>query len=181
MTVTSTRGPAAVNGALAANSFDNNPEPLVISDSVISGNLATVSSSTGSATVQGVGIFTNTLLELRHVHVSGNIGKATGVTTLAQGGGIYNSNVPGSGYSGPPGLTMVDTTVTRNSLIVDAGSTVQGAGLFTAAPVTLTDSRITLNTPDQCFGCTPSAQRLASPPTTASRSRSRDRILDFVR
>jgi hypothetical protein len=72
----------------AANSFDNDPEPLMISDSVISGNLATVSSRAGSATVQGVGIFTNTQLELRDVQVSGNIGRATGADALAQGGGI---------------------------------------------------------------------------------------------
>jgi len=83
--------------------------------------------------------------------VSGNFGTATGSAGTAQGGGIWD----GVDLSGPPvQLTLVGTAVTRNSVTGSPGVTVQGGGLFTALPVTLTDSLIARNIPDQCFGCT---------------------------
>ena len=33
------------------------------------------------------------------------------------------------------------------------GITIQGGGLFTTVPVTLKDTVIAQNIPDQCFGC----------------------------
>jgi hypothetical protein len=45
--------------------------------------------------------------------------------------------------------------VTHNSVAGSHGITVQGGGLYSALPatVTLRDSLITLNSPDQCSGC----------------------------
>jgi hypothetical protein len=41
----------------------------------------------------------------------------------------------------------------HNTLSASPGLTVQGGGIFTAFPVTLNNSRIANNTPDQCYGC----------------------------
>ena len=49
--------------------------------------------------------------------------------------------------------TLVDTNVTRNTLTGSPGIVVQGGGVFTDFHVTLTNSRIDGNTPDQCIGC----------------------------
>jgi hypothetical protein len=48
---------------------------------------------------------------------------------------------------------MRDTRVTGNRLIATDPTGIQGAGPFTTVPVTLIESRIVRNTPDQCVGC----------------------------
>ncbi len=52
-------------------------------------------------------------------------------------------------------LTLQGTAVIRNSLIGSPGFTVQGGGLYTRSPATITlrHSLIAHNIPDQCFGC----------------------------
>jgi len=50
-------------------------------------------------------------------------------------------------------LTLRRTRVVENALSTNPGGTVQGAGLSTTEPVTLQDSVIARNRPDQCFGC----------------------------
>jgi len=140
---------AGVSGALGI--FDDS-SLLTVRDSVITGNTASVKSSTGSADVQGAGVFNDGLLALVNVTVSGNSGTATGPAGTAQGGGIWN----GANVTGPPvRLTLQHTTVTRNSMAGSHGVTVQGGGLFSAKPatVTLKDSLIAGNTPGQCTGC----------------------------
>ena len=151
VTVTSPNGVAGATGGVAVFNFsDEPPERVVITDSVISNNTAKAVSTTGSATVQGVGILNNSLLELRDVVVRGNSGHARGPEATAQGGGIWNGVL----FSGPPvELTLRRTRVVENSLSTSAGGTVQGAGLYTTEPVTLQDSVIARNRPDQCFGC----------------------------
>lgn len=125
-------------------------QPVTISDSIVSGNLASSTTSTGAATVQGAGILNAGLLELRGVRVSDNVGSATGPSGSSQGGGIWNSDLP----DGPPvQLTLRDTSVTRNILSASAGLAIEGGGIFTTFPVTLTDSRVTRNMPDDCVGC----------------------------
>lgn len=156
-------GDAGTAGAgLVVLNFTSDPRPVTVRGGVISGNTAVAATSTGSATVQGAGILNDSLLELDGVLVSGNTGKATGPAGTVQGGGIWN----GADFSGPPvQLSLDNTTVTRNSLTGSPGITLQGAGLFTTVPVTLTHSLIALNSPDQCFGCTSSA---SSPGSIAS-------------
>ena len=86
--------------------------------------------------------------------MSNNSGTASGPGGTAAGGGIWN----GVDLSGPPvQLTLVRTAVTRNVVSAGPGITVQGGGLFTTLPVTLTSSVIAGNVPDQCSGCTSSA------------------------
>jgi len=53
----------------------------------------------------------------------------------------------------PPSLALTDSVVTANRVSGSAGITVQGGGLFTTFPVTLTRTVIAGNKPDQCFGC----------------------------
>jgi hypothetical protein len=69
---------------------------------------------------------------------------------VAQGGGIWS----GVDLSGPPvQLTLENTSVTENALTGPSGITLQGGGLFTTSPVTLTNTTIARNRPDQCVGC----------------------------
>ena len=87
---------------------------------------------------------------MRNVQVSDNVGKAKGPAGAAQGGGISN----GVDIAGPTvELTLGNASVTRNVLQGSAGISLQGGGLFTTSPVTLTNTQIALNLPDQCVGC----------------------------
>ena len=147
--VDSPHSAAGVSGALGVFANDS---LLTVRDSVITGNTAVSRSSTGSADVQGAGVFNDGLLTLVNVTVSGNSGTATGPSGTAQGGGIFN----GTNFTGPPvRLTLEHTTVTRNSLAGSHGVKEKGGGLFSAPPATvvLQGSRITRNVPDQCSGC----------------------------
>ena len=148
-TMVSPHGAAAVNGALG---LFGNTSLLTIRNSTISGNTATAASTTGSASIQGAGIFNDGLLKLTGDHIGHNTGTATGPSGEAQGGGIWN----GATFTGPPvQLTLQGTAVIRNSLTGSPGFTVQGGGLYTMSPATITlrHSLIAHNIPDQCFGC----------------------------
>jgi hypothetical protein len=69
-------------------------------------------------------------------------------------GGIPDSNTYTIEF-GPPGgpLSLTRSTVERNAVGGGPGITVQGGGIFTDNVVTLVDSVISKNTPDQCVGC----------------------------
>ena len=169
VTVVSPNGVAGNAGAgLAA--FNNEARLLTVSDSVISGNTAIARTSTGSATVTGVGILNESLLTLDNVVISGNNGMATGPSGTAQGGGIWNS----TDFSGPVQLTLDNTTITSNSLTGSPGITLQGGGLFTTLPVTLHDSVIAGNTPGQCFGCADATAPAAGSRTSLTPARARE-------
>jgi hypothetical protein len=178
-TAISAGGIAAVNGGLAVLNFDDcDPKLVVVRDSVISGNLAVASSTTGTANVMGGGIFNNSLLELDDVTIRGNSGRALAPAGVAQGGGIWNGVLLALGSGSTGQLALHDTTVTHNAVSGSPGLglTVQGGGLFTTAPVTLDDSVIAKNTPDQCYGCsTPRATtaQSASKPTRTRRQAGR--------
>ena len=142
-TVTSPHGVAQAAGVVAVFNFsDHAPALVTLRDTLISDNTATASSTTGSATVQGVGVLNNARLELRDVVVGGNSGHARGPEATAQGGGIWNGVL----LSGPPvELTLRRSQVVENSLSTSTGGTVQGAGLYTTEPVTLQGSVIARN------------------------------------
>jgi hypothetical protein len=171
-TIVSPSGVAGNAGAgLAMLNFNNDAQLVTVRGGVISGNTAVAKTSTGSATSQGAGIFNDSLLDLDGVQVSGNSGKATGPSGVAQGAGIWN----GTDISGPPVQLALDhTAVTRNSLSGSPGITVQGGGLFTALPVTLTHSVIAGNIPDQCFGCTGGTASAAGPRTSGASARAQE-------
>jgi hypothetical protein len=150
VSATSPNGTASAQGGGILNFSADPTEPVLISDSVISGNNVTVSSTTGSATVQGAGITNNGVLELRTTRTNDNTGTATGPSGDAQGGGIWN----GALLFGSPSaeLTVQDSKITHNTLSGSAGIALQGGGLFTTFPVTLTHSTISSNLPDNCVG-----------------------------
>ena len=127
------------------------PELVTISDSVVRGNSASSTTATGSAVVQGSGIQNGGLLELRGTTVSDNTGTASGPSGVAQGGGIWNSTLLDEVPIGQ--LILRNSAITDNALNGSPGITLQGGGLFTTFPVTLKDSLIATNTPDQCYGC----------------------------
>jgi hypothetical protein len=146
-TVTSYSGTAGANGAVYAGSTG---QPALIDNSVIRGNTAHASSTGGPAIVLGAGLVNDGILTLRNVLVADNAGAASGPNGAALGGGIWNGTL----FNSPPiDLTLENTNVMHNTLSASPGLTVQGGGIFTAFPVTLNNSRIANNTPDQCYGC----------------------------
>jgi hypothetical protein len=152
-TSVSTGGTADTNGGLAVFNFSGDPELVTVQNSVISGNITKSISATGPAMIEGGGVFNNSLLLMRNVQVSGNVARAEGPTGAAQGGGIWNGLDVITGALPPVQLTLVNTSVTRNVLEGSASISLQGGGLFTTSPVTLTNTQIALNRPDQCVGC----------------------------
>lgn len=146
--VTSEAGDAQASAAVYAG--DAASKPILISDTVISGNMTSASSRKGSAEVFGSGLLNDGLLVLRNSVLTDNVGVAHGPSGTARGGGIWN----GSLYNPAPAqLTLAGTTVTHNTLSGSAGITIQGGGLFTVVAITLSGSRIAHNAPDDCYGC----------------------------
>ncbi len=123
-----------------------------ITNSVISDNHVQASSPHGSVTVRGGGVQAGDGgITLRNSTVSGNTASASGRAGSARGGGIFDAAVP----NGPPGgpLVLIGSSVTHNTLSGSTGITLQGGGIFATNPVSLTNSVIADNIPDQCFGC----------------------------
>jgi hypothetical protein len=89
---------------------------------------------------------------VRNSEVSGNTVGANGASGSAQGGGIFDAPIA----DGPPGgpLKLLNSGVTGNALNGSPGIALQGGGLYIEnKPLTLTNSFIANNSPDQCFGC----------------------------
>ena len=123
-----------------------------ITHSVISDNHVHASSPGGTAFAAGGAIVVETGLTLRNTKVSANTVHASGASGSALGGGIFDAPIA----NGPPGgpLTLVNSDVTGNTVSGSAGITLQGGGMYTQdQALTLTNSEIGGNSPDQCFGC----------------------------
>jgi hypothetical protein len=148
-TVTSPDGAAEALGAVGG--FQISPDTATITNTVISGNTVTASSTTGSATAQGDGLTNDGVLLLANDQITHNKGTASAPTGSSQGGGIFNGVI----FGAPPvQLNLQNTNVTGNTLLGNPGITLQGGGLYTPGfPTTSTNSHITNNTPDQCYGC----------------------------
>ena len=100
--------------------------------------------------VLGAGVANNGLLELRNVRIDPERRDGQWAVRVRPGGGIWNGLI----FNPPPvQLVLVNTRVEQNTITGSPGVTVAGAGLFTQFPVTLTNSPIEQNTPDDCFGC----------------------------
>ena len=148
----SVRASAGDAGALGTLVFFPAPgEGTTIDDGAISQNAVAAISPAGAATLQGAGITNNGPLLLRHVQVDDNAGTAKGLTGFAEGGGIWNGVL----FGGPQSpLTLENTHVDRNSLVVGSGLTAQGGGIFTDGfPLTLDHGVVQHNSPDDCVGC----------------------------
>jgi hypothetical protein len=123
-----------------------------ITNSLISNNQARAAAPVGSVDVRGGGLNTFDQTTLRNSTVSGNTVDASGTSGSARGGGIYDGLNP----DGPPGgpLVLQNSSVTGNRLSGSAALLLQGGGIFLQGqPITLTNSLISGNLPDQCFGC----------------------------
>jgi hypothetical protein len=145
VTVSSAHGPASAEGGSMIFG------PGSISNSAIQANHVSATSPHGNASAIGGGIdYGLSPVSLRNTPVSGNTAKATGRSGTALGGGIGDVAVS----NGPPGgpLTLEDSKVTDNTVSGGAGITVRGGGVFANFKLTLTNSPINANTPDQCAG-----------------------------
>jgi hypothetical protein len=146
VTVKSASGTA--NAAAGAAIFTG-----TLTSSIVSHNTVSASSPNGTVVLVGGGLQSGGPLTLRNTAVSGNRGDANGLSGTAQGGGIFA--VDESANGGPPGgpLILTNSTITNNLLSGSSGITLQGAGIFATNPVTLTNTTIAHNSPDQCDGC----------------------------
>ena len=149
ISVTTPNGDAGAVGAIGL--FFGGTLTPTITNSIISGNTSAAVAPSGTATIQGAGLVNNGPLALKNVLVSNNHGTATGLGGFAEGGGIWNGIL----FGGPTSpLTLKNTLVIANSLGASPGLSLQGAGIFTAGvPITLDNSLVVRNSPDQCYGC----------------------------
>jgi hypothetical protein len=147
VSATAPAGPALANAGGIGVGHD---KLVPVSDTIVSGNTVRATTTTGSVDALGAGILNNGLLTVRNTTVSDNTGTGNGPRGVVQGGGIWNGAGP---ENLPVQLTLADTQVTHNTLTASPGITVQGGGLFTMFPVTLKNTVIAQNVPDQCYGC----------------------------
>ena len=147
MTITTPTSDAAAVGAVG---FFAGPVPATMSNSMVANNTATANAPNGAAAVQGAGIVNDSDLTLTNVLVRGNREVANGLSGFAQGGGIWNGSI----FGGPtPTLALDRSGVVGNTVSGSPGVTLQGGGIFTVgSPLTLTDSLVAHNVPDQCSG-----------------------------
>jgi hypothetical protein len=123
----------------------------VIAGSVISGNTTTATAHGGAARVWGGAVTNDGTLTLRDTLVKGNTATALGASGEALGGGVYSGPVFASD---PPTLKLDGATITLNRVKGGPGITLQGGGVYSTSPVTITGgSSITGNQPDDCAGC----------------------------
>ena len=124
-----------------------------LTNSIISDNHVFASSPNGPAVLVGGGLQSGGPLTLQNTTVSGNSGHANANHGSAQGGGIFA--VDESANGGPPGgpLILINSRVTSNILSGSSGIAVRGGGIFATNPVSLTNTLIAGNLPDQCVGC----------------------------
>ncbi len=124
-----------------------------LSAGTVAHNQARAVSPRGNASAEGGGLITDEGgLTLRDVPVRGNDAAAIGHSGSARGGGIFNAPIP----NGPPGgpLVLHSSPITANTIAGNASILKTGGGLYIREhPLTLSDSAITRNHPDQCSGC----------------------------
>jgi putative cofactor-binding repeat protein len=121
--------------------------------SVVSGNELHAVSPHGAAVVEGAGFVAaaDGPLTLRDTTVSGNSGAAQGSTGAAQGGGILDIDQSADGWPGGP-LYLVDSHVSGNQLSGGPGIAIHGGGIYLTYSLSLLNSTVSGNVPDNCFG-----------------------------
>jgi hypothetical protein len=130
--------------------------PMTLRDSLVARN-SVVAEAGRAALAHGGGIANADRLTVENTRIVDNDVKASGaggplpfgVPSGAIGGGIWNGDFGGP----PPTLTVTHSVVAGNSLEAPAGFTLSGGGLFTLYPVSLNQTTVAGNRPDQCFGC----------------------------
>jgi hypothetical protein len=134
---------AEAGGTIFAGSMTN---------SVISNNHVQASSPHSSATSRGGGLVGGDAITLRNTTASGNTASANSRSGFALGGGIFDADLSPNGPPGGP-LTLINSRITDNALSGSAAITLSGGGIYATNPVSLTNSAIADNIPDQCAGC----------------------------
>jgi hypothetical protein len=71
---------------------------------------------------------------------------------LEEGGGIWNDVIGGPGFPQVAKLDLIDSSVCRESARCKSWVDRLGGGVFAGSPVSLTNSVIAGNSPDQCSG-----------------------------
>jgi hypothetical protein len=122
-----------------------------MTNGVVSGNSVHATSPRGAVLVVGGGLQTGGALTLRTTVVSDNTGDARGGTGTAEGGGIFAVDESPNGPPGGP-LILTNSRISGNDLSGSADITLQGGGLFVTNPLTVINSTVTGNDPDNCFG-----------------------------
>ena len=123
-----------------------------ITNSIVSDNHVQASSPVGTAADHGGALVIGDVSILRNTTVSGNTANATGQVGLAQGGGIFDIDNSGTGGPGGGLLTLIHSRVTDNVLSGSPAITLQGGGIYATNPVSVLNTLIANNTPDQCVG-----------------------------
>jgi hypothetical protein len=120
-----------------------------LTNSSISANTMTARAPNGAAEVDGAGLFSNGPLVIRNSSISFNRGVANGNTAAGKGGGIANGL-----FGGPAPLTLQNSLVVGNTLSGTTGAVLSGGGIYTVGfPITLTNTLVAHNAPDNCEGC----------------------------
>ncbi len=145
--VTTSGDSGGLIGAVAF--FPGGDVPTLLTNSSITDNTMTATAPNGAAEVDGAGLFNNGPLVVGSSTISGNRGMAAGASAAATGGGIANGL-----FGGPAPLTLQSSRVANNVLSGSAGATLSGGGIYTVGfPVTLMNTFVGHNTPDDCEGC----------------------------
>jgi hypothetical protein len=128
-----------------------------VRSSHIGGNSLTAVSATGLAGASGAGIgdFSGQLTLEKTLVVGNTANASAGALTIAFGGGILETS-----FGGPePSMSITDSVITANRLTGNAGAP-QGGGIFNGGllgggpfPITVNNTVIEGNSPDQCVGC----------------------------
>lgn len=142
---TTASGLASAEGAGVLAGTDS----ATISNSLIAANSATSTASSGTAVAQGGGLANVGQTTVRRTLVTGNNVHATGGNGVAQGGGVWNGTFGGP----PPTLSLLDSAILHNSASGSPGIAVAGGGVYSDFPLTVLNTVIAGNTPDQCVGC----------------------------
>jgi hypothetical protein len=146
-TVTTSGASGGLIGAVGF--FPGSGAPTTLANSSISNNTMTANDTAGAAEIAGAGLFNNGPLVVQSSTISGNRGVANGPSGFATGGGIVNGF-----FGGPAPLTMNDSRVTNNDLSGSPAVALSGGGIYTVGfPITLTNTVVAHNTPDNCEGC----------------------------
>jgi hypothetical protein len=147
-TVTVTAAEGSADASAGATIFAGS-----LTNSQLEYNHVFASSPAGSVALVGGALQTGGPVTLQNTTISHNTGRADGLTGSARGGGIFA--VDESATGGPPAgpLILTNGTITHNLLSGNSGITLQGGGIFATDPLTLTNSRIAGNAPDDCEGC----------------------------
>ena len=109
----------------------------------------TANAPNGAAQIVGAGLFNNGPLVIQGSTINSNRGTASGPTGSSYGGGIVNGF-----FGGPAPLTLQESRVSNNVLSGSAGITSFGGGIYTVGfPITLSNTVVSHNAPDDCEGC----------------------------